>query len=130
MGIMTKEKQIATADELENELSGYIGTELWYRTPYGFLYTDGVRALAELAGAWWLIDMVGSYFPAINKAEELRYFCLITLDVAKDESAIFTVKADTDAPEQIRQDITYTDFPKGKFELFLCQGVLMLKSEY
>ena len=47
MGIMTKEKQITTADELENELSGYIGTELWYRTPYGFLYTDGVRALAE-----------------------------------------------------------------------------------
>ena len=43
----------------ESDLSQFIGTENYYRhwTGHG-VYTDGVKYLAEKAGAYWLIDAI------------------------------------------------------------------------
>ncbi len=44
---------------LEDELEQFYGTEKWYRHFTGLVYTDGIKYLAENAGAYWLIDLVG-----------------------------------------------------------------------
>jgi hypothetical protein len=48
---------------LEQELRQFIGTQHFYRNLTGLLYTDGMTYLAEIAKAFWLIDLVGSYQP-------------------------------------------------------------------
>jgi hypothetical protein len=45
------------------ELNGFYGSENLYRHPLcrSLTYTDGVRYLAEGAGAFWLIDLIASH---------------------------------------------------------------------
>jgi hypothetical protein len=40
------------------KLAGFMGTEQWYRHPIvkNTLYTDGIKYVAQKAGAYWLID--------------------------------------------------------------------------
>ena len=58
----TTQPEPTTAAELEAALSGYIGTEHYFISPTfgirGLRYTDGIRAMAELAGAYWLLDTI------------------------------------------------------------------------
>ena len=41
-----------------------------------------------------------------------------------------TMQEDSDQPVLVRQEIEYSDFPLDKIELWLIDGVLLLKSEY
>ena len=45
------------------DLSGFTGTENWYRYAMmpRFTYTDGVKYLAEQAKAYWLLDAIFSW---------------------------------------------------------------------
>lgn len=44
------------------DLSPFTGTEHWYKHWLGgLLYTDGVKYVADQAGAYWLIDAIASY---------------------------------------------------------------------
>ena len=43
------------------DLRQFTGTDNWYKHWMGkILYTDGVKHFAEMAGAFWFIDVVGS----------------------------------------------------------------------
>ncbi len=48
----------------ESELAQFTGTEYWYRHAFkrSITYTDGVKYVAEKAGAYWLIDEISLYF--------------------------------------------------------------------
>ena len=50
--------QVASQNTLD--LSGFTGSERWYRHPLvtSLVYTDGVKYVAERAGAYWLIDKI------------------------------------------------------------------------
>ena len=44
-----------------HNLSGFSGTENYYRHMGGLLLTDGVKFLADNADCYWLLDIIASY---------------------------------------------------------------------
>jgi len=121
-------QQDATA--LEADLAQFCGTENWWKHWTGRItYTDGVKFLAEKAGAFWLIDLVASYQAARLRREEFQVWTL-TVDHDRTPMAVATCQADTDAPVLVRQEIDHTDFPLPSIKLWLVNGALMLPSEY
>lgn len=117
-----------TIEELKKELNGFCGTERYHRHFTGLgHFTDGVKHLADRAGAYWLIDAIFSY--QIHKKIRDLPFQIWTLKVA-ESSAILEMKEDDGEPIKVRQEIKYTDFPDGEVKLYLINGVLLLPSEY
>lgn len=102
-----------------------------YRHWLGILYTAGVKAVAETAGAYWLIDAVASYQhdPRVRGEE----FQVWTLKVNPDKSATLTMGDGNDGPPRITQVIEYTDYADSGCVLY-CVGpapmTLMLPCEY
>ena len=116
--------------DLEATLRQFTGTLKYYRSPTGLLYTDGVRYLAERAGAYWLLDLVGSYQPTLLEVP----FQVWGLEVRDDKSAVVTMVEDDGEPIRVRQEIAFTDFPLKNFSFYCCVdgpcAVMLLKSEY
>lgn len=115
------------------QLEQFTGTENYYRHPLGIVYTDGVKYLAEKAGAYWLIDLIASHQPRIKRklaALQERDFQSWTLEKIGNE---YRARCDNgNGGFLATQRFPYTDFPAElmPFGLFLVDGVLMLKTEY
>ena len=111
------------------DLSGYTGTERYYRLSRTVLITDGAKAMADQAGAYWLIDAVASYLPELGTAD---WFVLARLRV-KEGKATLTLE-DGNGGVRAKQAIPYTDFPLAEQVLYACYDsehwVVMLPSEY
>lgn len=113
----------------QSDLDQFIGTEqYWKHWMPGLVFTDGVKYLAETAGAFWLIDIVASY----RRKEPFQIWTLkVNKDHAEDEPmAVVTMQEDTYQPELVRQEIPYTDFPLDEIKLYLIDGILLLTTEY
>jgi len=125
------------ATEIESGLGQFTGTECYHRLSalhLGLVVTDGVKFLAQEAGAFWLIDAIASYQPKCRKDASLRDFQFWTLDVAEDHSAVLKCERDTD-DVAITQRIPYTDFPLKQARVWVQPGdertwVAMLPSEH
>ena len=116
-------------EDLELELANFIGTENYFKHSIGnFNYTDGIKFLAEQAQCYWLVDLVGSY-QHLKKVKDAP-FQLWELTVNEDNSAVVTMKEDSDMPVIIKQEIPFTDFPLAHIKLYLTDNVLLLPSEY
>ena len=111
------------------ELGQFTGTEHWYRhhIARGVLYTDGIRYVAERAGAYWLIDEIalvqGS--DAALDGEEFQVWTLIV-----DGSDAILRCDDGNGRVLLEKRIDYTDFPEPGIKLYCTDGVIMLPSEY
>ena len=88
--------------------------------------TDGVLALAEAAECFWLLDVIGSH--QINRKLD-KAFQVWTLERDKEGDGA-TARGFNDDLLIVTQHIPYTDFPLEKIKLYLCDGVLMIPSEY
>jgi hypothetical protein len=134
---------MSLAIDLQKELQQFTGTEQYYKN-LGLLYTDGIKNLADRAGAYWLIDLIASYQPKCRRNEDLRDFQVwyLTrpgatiapwLTQPHESGCIVTCWSDTpnagEAPI-VRQDVPFTDFPLVEIKLYVCGGVLMIPSEY
>ena len=122
-------------DQLLDELRNFYGTEAYYRTNPGLLVTDGVKFLADNAGAYWLFDMVWSYLPVLRKSRDTFFVVVLTKEGVLDPGAIFTIQDDIPPNHTYAQQaIEYTDFPLDEIVLYLSateeEFVLMLRSEY
>lgn len=118
------------AAALETDLTQFCGTDNWWRHWTGRItYTDGVKFLAEKAGAFWLIDLVASYQTARLRQEGFQIWTL-TVDRDRTPVAVAICQADTDSPVLVRQEIDHTDFPLPSIKLWLVNGTLMLPGEY
>lgn len=116
-------------DDLELELANFTGTEHYYQHNVGnFQYTDGIKYLAEKGRCYWLLDVIGSY--QLLKEIKPIPFQLWELTVHENDSAVVTMKEDTDQPLLVNQKIPFTDFPLKHTKLYLDNGVLMLPTEY
>ena len=123
-------------DKLEN-LSDFTGTENYYSNKhYPFVYTDGIKYLAENGKAYWLLDAIASWQgePIIKDDQDLSQIQFWRLKVNLDNSAVLTCERDSD-DIVCEQKIPLTDFPLSEVTLYLCdmgtrQGVLLLPSEY
>ena len=118
-------------NEIESTLAHFTGTENYHRFSILFrnlVLTDGVKYLAEKCGAYWLMDVIGSYQKKCYKDEMLRDFQIWNLKV-NDNEGVVTCERDTD-DVAFSQKIPFTDFPLDKIKLYCSNGVIMLASEY
>jgi hypothetical protein len=125
--------QKITIDELNRKLAGFTGTINWYRHWTRLIaYTDGVNAMAEAAGAFWLIDAIASWQikPKVAQCD----FQVWTLTVKEDHTAVLQMREDSDQEPIATQQFVYTDFPAGTFFLWVegsgRERVLLLPSEH
>lgn len=88
--------------------------------------TDGVVALAEAAGCYWLLDVIGSYQTHQQLDPEFQVW---TLNVNLSEES-GTVRGCNDTELIVTQEIPFTDFPLEEVKLYLMDGVILLPSEY
>ncbi|MCX6771365.1 MAG: hypothetical protein NTX79_04895 [Candidatus Micrarchaeota archaeon] len=79
--------------------------------------------LAKTIDCFWLLDAIFSY----SRPEP---FQLWELTVKHNKSAVLTMKEDSNLEAKVMQEIKWTDFPEGKLKLYVCDGVLLLPSEY
>jgi len=117
----------------ESDLIQFCGSsEFFQHWTKRLVYTEGVRHMAEHGGAYWLIDAVASYQPdkRIASRPDLVDLQLWELAVGEDKSATLTMRGDSDQPAVITQEIPFTDFPLAQIKLYVCNGTLMLPSEY
>jgi hypothetical protein len=112
-----------------SQLPLFTGTERYYRLTPKHLLTDGTKYLADIAGAYWLMDAAISHLHEIGTGD---WFVLIRL-VVEDMKATM-IYEDGNGHEHARQEITYTDFPMSHISMYACfdgeHWVLMLPSEY
>ena len=107
-----------------SDLSGFTGTECYYKYMFGVVITDGVRYVAEKAGCFWLLDLIASDF---NQRNFERTF--YRLDVFEDRT-FRLMRSDGDNEYELVLEYHYTDFPMPEFRIWAMDGVLMLPSEY
>lgn len=111
----------------QHNLNQFTGTENWYRHPigYGLLYTDGVQYIAEMASAYWFLDIVATECMPLEMEHE---FLVIVLTSQNTQGQIDVTDGNGNHLKTKR--IKYTDFPPGKWEFFLTNHVLYLPSEH
>ena len=111
-------------------LAQFTGSERYYRHPLveGIMFTEGVKYLADAAGAYWLLDEIAlaNRFERSVMAEEFQVW---DLKIAEDNSALLAC-GDGDGTEVYSKSIDWTDFPAPGIRLFLCYGCIHLPSEY
>ncbi len=114
-------------DVIRSALNQAIGTSQYWKVFPDFLITDGVKLMAEMCEANWLLNEI---FLMVHdkkvKGEEFVVFKLIL----KGTSA--TLKAeDGNHHELASMDIPFTDFPLEEgIIMYWCDNVLLLTSEY
>ena len=116
------------ANELKAQMQQYTGTTTYHKlTVTPLLATDGVLMTAQMAGAFWLVDTIGSY----QTHPALRTFLIQfwTLEVKGSKAELYCVE-DCGKPKVISQQIDYTDFPEGSWKFYVQNCVMMLPQEY
>ena len=115
----------------QEDLDQFTGSENWYA--YKLLgasfgsYTDGVKYMAETAGAYWLIDevMTAQMLPKVRRQE----FQVWKLTKNKTGHGARLVMEDGNYNKVYSKTIAFTDFPLPEIELFFENKVLYLPSE-
>jgi hypothetical protein len=108
------------------DLSQFYGTENYYRHPFTqSVYTDGVRYFAEVAGAYWFLDIVFSEYDARTREE---VFLTIYLQAENGKADITVLDGNGNKFDEKHIDIT--DCPDGIYQFYFYDSVLMLTSEY
>lgn len=106
-------------------LNQFTGTEKYYKY-FNLKLTDGSYFLAQEGQCFWLLDVILSYQLKLSHI----HFQIWQLEKNEDDSAVITMKEDSDKPVLVKQRIPWTDFPLEEVELWLIDGVLILPSEY
>lgn len=124
------------------DLQQFTGTTNWYRHSLTskVVYTDGIQYLGEIGGAYWLIDAIVSHLvtPAMRRAiasdSRLSTLQFWRLDVAADQTAVLTCRADSGDKPVITQKIPFTDFPLDSIDIWCgfdgARWTLYLPSEH
>lgn len=100
------------------------GEDTFWKFPSGFTYTGAVKNFCEENRAYWVLDLVQSYYPKIKTYD----FLILYFDI-KDSSCSFYAKEDSDTPKIITQEIEYTDL-QVSMKLYFCNNTLMFPSDY
>ena len=120
----------STISNFINNPHFYGGTNQYHKHFLGFLYTDGVKALADTFSCYWLVDTIVSYQYRVNLKDG---FYIVYVEVDEQGNCKFAIADDVDSGQIIniraRQDFT-TDVPVGKFHLYVVDGIILLPSEY
>ncbi len=113
---------------IKQELAQFTGTEAYHQiTTVPMPVTDGVQEFAEIAKAYWFIDMIASYqFEGRVTSKPYQVWTLMV----RNHKGVVTMQEDYGTRNIITQRIPYTDFPDGSFEIWIEHGVAILPSEH
>jgi len=115
-------------NELKAHMQQCTGTTQYHKlTLMPLLATDGVKMVAEKAGAFWLIESIASYQVRPSVKELAIQFW--TLEVSGGQAELYCLR-DSGRPKIVHQKIEYTDFPEGSWNFYVQNGVMMLPQEY
>jgi len=108
----------------------FYGSERWYRHALNrkVLFTDGAKHVADVGGAYWLLDKIALIQP-YDKAVAAKRFQVWTLKVRSDSTATLTCK-DGNGKTVYTNDIEYTDFPTDEVTLWFANNTIYLPSEH
>lgn len=113
-----------TAQEIQQAIAQSMGTNSYFQNPMiarcNMVHTSGVKMIAEMAEAYWLIDAIVSHQPEAMKHPDFREFQSWTLTV-KDRSAVLTCD-DGNGNVIIRQKIDFTTFPEMEVRIWIELG--------
>lgn len=87
-----------------------------------FYYSDGAQELAEVAGCYWLLDIIGTeaapkLLQLMNSPQGVGT-AYIEMTVSRDSDALITLTVEDGAPPAWSKSIPFTDFPEGHWVLF------------
>ncbi len=129
---MSNDKE-ALAAKLNNQLPYFSGSEHWYRHSLNrrMTYTDGVRFVAETAGAYWLLDEIALTQGAVRKGwlrmkaagqpvSDISAFQHWKLKV-QDQTGVLSCD-DGDGHIVYEKRIEYTDFPLDEIGFYVEPG--------
>ena len=105
------------------------GSENFYRYALAksFIYTDGVKEVAEKCQSYWLIDLIISHqLDDVVKKESFQVWDLKRVN----ESEFIIIATDGDHNKVTSQKIPFSDFPYDLATLWLVDSCLMLPCEY
>lgn len=91
----------------------------------GMLYTAGVKYLAVVTGAFWLIDFIGAFHKRVEKAAP----GVQVWELAVTGKRGLLTSATQAGTRTFEQPLPFTDFPLDSITLYLENEVLMLPSE-
>jgi hypothetical protein len=113
----------------ESDLANFTGSENWFKHWLGkVLFTDGVKFIADSAGAYWLIDEIAINQTLPNvRAEEFQVWVL-KVDLEKRKGVLTC--DDGNGSVVFSKQIEYTDFPLPEIGFYCTDGVILLPSEY
>lgn len=111
-------------------LTGFIGTEVWYRHPQvpWVTFTEGVKYVADAGEAYWLVDEIATaqMDPAMRR-NRFQHWCL-KLN-AKGNGAVLTCDDGNDNIIRTKE-LTFTDFPLPEIHFYYTDSVILLVGEY
>jgi hypothetical protein len=130
---MDNERALRAAKVREVQAHSVMGTSQYWRNPLfpSFRYTDGVKGVAEAAGAYWLVDAILSHQldPKVRK-ERFQVWTL-----KNTPGKCWTLRA-TDGDKGLGevelafQEIGFSDFPLDEFRMWVEGNVLLLPEEH
>jgi hypothetical protein len=111
-----------------SKLSQFTGTEHWYRHPLvrGVTYTDGVKYVADEAGAHWLLDIIATQ--QHERKIKIEPFQVWRLAIKEGKGSITVDNGEGKA--LYHQTLDYTTFPEPGITLWVCDRVILLPGEY
>lgn len=114
----------------ELDLSQFTGSECLYRHSFAkrIRYTDGVKFVAGRGGAYWLIDEIAfaQFSDQLLIDEMFQNWVLL---VHGDRTAVLACD-DGNGRKLYEKIIEYTDFPLSQIRFYVCEGIILLPSEY
>jgi hypothetical protein len=111
-------------------LAQFTGSESYYRHGLvrSIVFTDGVKYIADTAGAYWLLDEIAlaqKGQPAVAREE----FQVWSLKVNANSTATLTCEDGNDRPV-FSKTLTFTDFPQDGVTLWFANNTIYLPSEH
>ena len=107
-------------------LSYSTGTEKYHKTTFNpyLLFTDGMKLLFDECNAYWLGDLINSYFPNILRDFNENGDTFYIIDVKVTDGLLngrFTISREVDEERKIivEQNVGYIDLPAGDYQFFM-----------
>lgn len=113
----------------KSKLCQFTGTAYWYRHHINrsIHYTDGVKYVAEVGEAYWLIDEIALIQNDARIApQEFQHWTL----TVNDDSTARLVCYGGNRNTVYEKDVAFTGFPLDTISFYLANNVLLLPSEY
>ena len=93
----------------------------------GYIFTDGVKELAEDCNAFWLIDLILSHqCESLVRKQPFQVWDLKRVN----DSKFIIIATDGNHNDVTSQEIPFSDFPFDLATLWLVNNCLMLPCEY